>query len=391
MNDVVVIGGGLGGLSIGIALAQAGLEVTLLESRQETTIDHWGFTLWPPATKTLDRLGLIDQVTKQGCQLKTLRWLRADGQDWMPVNLENLSDLGKFIGILPSKLDAVLKNGAIRNGLKIIGNVKSWEYERKADKTFDFRITTTEEDLLISCKLIVGADGAKSSVREKIGTRVRKWRPPKQVILTGIGGTLKFEESRQSIGNGWSGGSVNLGMGKSWLYAIVQQGYDGNREEQISNYGKLDPQVQPAMKELSGVIEISPWSQRIQRWAGDGVVLMGDAAHGILPHLGLGGSLTLESVPILTDIIIDSIRNNNTSFAILNKFQQCRSARVAYAQRISELWALSMTYPSQFLQYIRDYNFKRLSKCPESVETFVRELSLPKSVSIKTRMKVWMF
>jgi 2-polyprenyl-6-methoxyphenol hydroxylase-like FAD-dependent oxidoreductase len=389
MNDVVVIGGGLGGLSIGIALAQAGLEVTLLESRQETTTDHWGFTLWPPATRTLDSLGLIDEVTGQACHLKALRWLRADGRDWMSVNLENLSDLGKFIGILPSKLDAVLKRGAIRNGLKIIEGVKNWDYERKADKTFNFRISTTEAELLLSCKLIVGADGAKSAVRERIGVRVRKWRPPKQIILTGIGGSLEFEESRQAIGNGWSGGSVSLGMGKSWLYSIVQQGYDRNREEQIFDYGELDPQARAAMKELNDVIEISPWSQRVRRWAVDGIILMGDAAHGILPHLGLGGSLTLESIPVLTEIIVDSVRNNNTSCLILNKFQQRRSARVAYAQRISELWALSMTHPS--LRYIRDYNFKRLSKSPESLETFVRELSLPKPVSARTRLKVWLF
>lgn len=389
-SDVAIMGAGMGGLSAAIALSRSGLKVIVLEARREPMIDHWGFTLWPPATRTLDWLGVLDQVLARGCRLKAFRWLRGDGHEWMSVDLERLSDLGSFIGILPSQLDAVLRSEATRGGLQIIEGVEVISHEREASGNFRIRATQREEPFTVSARLILGADGPQSGLRQRLGVRAWKWRPPGQVILTGVGGALDFAESRQALGVRWSGGGVNLGQGKSWLYAIVPLENDGMLMEPIKHYGSLDAQARAALSELDNVIAIRPWSWRVRQWAAEGILLMGDAAHCMLPHLGLGGTMTLEDVPVLTEVIHDALTTGTPSAAALKGFQQRRLGRVNYARRISELWALSMTSRVPGLRSVRDYNFKRLAKRSEVVEKFIRELSGSGQTSWRTRRGMWL-
>lgn len=389
-SDVVIIGGGMGGLSAAIALAKAGLQVSVLETRRGQRIDHWGFTLWPPATRTLDWLGVLDEVAARGCALKALRWLGADGSEWTSVNLEPGNGLGRFIGILPSELDAVLSREAIQSGVEILEGVERWDYERARDGSFTVEAAAAGEEISLSARLIVGADGPSSPLRQRLGVRAWKWRPPGQIIMTGIGGRLAFEESRQAVGVGWSGGGVAVGAGKSWVYAISLQKDDPAVGAPIRGYGELDPEARAAVSELRDVIEISPWSWRVREWAADGILLIGDAAHCILPHLGLGGTMALEDIPVLTEVVLEALGSGDTSVATLKTFQSRRAARVNYSRRVSELWALSLTTRLPGLRYLRDYNFKRLSKHPELVDAFVRELSGTEPPSTRTRLKVWL-
>jgi len=389
-SDVAIIGAGMGGLSAGIALARSGLNVIALEARREPSIDHWGFTLWPPATRTLEWLGVLDQVIARGCHLKAWRWLREDGREWMSVNLERLSDVGIFIGILPSELNAVLRCESSRSGLQVMEGVESLTYEQEGPDNFRIRAIQGDEQLSISTRFIVGADGPMSILRQRVGGRAWRWRPPGQVILTGIGGALDFAESRQAFGVGWSGGGVNVGKGKSWLYAIVLTENGADLTKPVKSYGNIDAQARPAMVGLDNMIAIRPWSWRVDRWAADGVLLIGDAAHCMLPHLGLGGTMTLEDVPVVTEVINDALSTGKKSAAALDSFRRRRSGRVAYARRISELWALAVASRIPGLGYVRDYNFKRLSKRSELVETFVRELSGTALTSWRTRTGMWL-
>lgn len=390
MSDVIIIGAGMGGLSAGMALARAGLDVAVLESRRGPLTDHWGYTLWPPGTRTLDWLGVLEQVVSCGSRLKALRWLNGNGSEWMSVNLESLNDLGQFIGILPSKLDAILRRESVRSGLRIIEGIEHWSYERTRSGSFKVKIVVAGEECSLSTRFIVGADGPDSLLRQRLGVKSWKWRPPGQVILTGIGGPLAFEESRQAMGIGWSGGAVAVGRGQSWLYAIVNEADSQLPREQINAYGRLDAQAQEALAKLDSVVAIRPWSRRVRHWVANGILLMGDAAHCILPHLGLGGTMALEDVPLLSEVITDALRKGETKATALRAFHQHRRARVAYARRISEFWALSMTSRLPGLRFMRDYKFNRLSKCPELVETFVRELSGSEPPTIRTRVGMWL-
>src|SRR5437016_4637270 len=66
--NVVIVGGGIGGLSVAIALRQVGIEATVFEratERRKIEVGG-GFTMWPNSMKALRVLGLEDKVREAG-------------------------------------------------------------------------------------------------------------------------------------------------------------------------------------------------------------------------------------------------------------------------------------------------------------------------------------
>jgi len=238
----------------------------------------------------------------------------------------------------------------------------------------------------MDCALVVGCDGPESRVRACMGVPACRWRPPRQRLLTTIGGALPWSESRQAMGRGWSGGCVSLSSDASWLYAIVHD--DGADAAPVRHYGQIDPEASGAIADLEGVVAVRPASVRVARWARDGVLLIGDAAHGMLPHLGLGGSQTLEDAPALAEVVVPALRRGDTREGTLADFQRYRAGRVACARRVSELWAVSTTSAVPGVDLVRDLNFRRVARHPQLLETLVRELASARTPRLRTRLSL---
>jgi 2-polyprenyl-6-methoxyphenol hydroxylase-like FAD-dependent oxidoreductase len=389
-SEVVILGGGVGGLATALALARSGIEATVIEHAQSLPPDYWGFVIWPPGMRTLQSLGVFDRVQTAGCKLTNYRWYTGNGREWMAIDLRRLADVGEWNGILPSRLVNILQDEAERNGVRIIRGAHYSALDRNGSGSFKIEYSVQGNNLSLNTRLIIGADGPHSPLRQRVGLKSWRWRPPAQTIVTGIGGGLLFNELRQAIGTRWSGGCVALGGNKSWLYATIRQPGGDAGLQSVQAYGLLDQQAKGAIDQLVNVIEVRPWSVHVHRWASDGIILMGDAAHSMLPHLGLGANLTLEDVPALVEVVGQALRTGDTSAKKLAEFQDRRKSRVAYARRVSELWALSITSRLPGVRFMRDLNFLRLSKHQGAMETFLRELAGSESPRLRTRLNVWL-
>ncbi|MFY9553442.1 MAG: NAD(P)/FAD-dependent oxidoreductase [Blastocatellia bacterium] len=390
-SDVAIVGGGIAGLSAALALARSGIAVTVLEAGEAQKPDHWGLVIWPAGVRALGWLGVLDRVEAEGSRLQSYRWSAKDGREWFCVDLQPLADAGEWLGILPSKLVDILATELRPNdAVRILKGFRFSALSQAKGGLLKVEGTIGGKECAVTARLVVGADGPDSSLRRTIGIKSWRWRPRGQVIVTGIGGGLKFNELRQSIGTGWSAGCVTLGGDKSWLYSTVRKGGGVAGLKSVQAYAELDRQAASAFRQLESVIEVRPWSVRVKRWAADGVVLIGDAAHPVLPHLGLGGNLTLGDIPVLEDVVIRALRTGNTSASALDEVRRRRSKQVSYARRISELWALSMTSKVPGLQLVRDLNFWRMSRHPEFMAAFLRELSGSQPPDLWTRARVWL-
>lgn len=389
-SEVVIIGGGPGGLSAALALARSGVEVTVLEAGQSTPRDRWGFVIWPSGTRALQWLGVLHQVRAAGRTLEAYRWYAADGREWTSVDLRKLRDAGEWLGVLPSKLHAILQGEAERAGVRLVRGVEGIAVERDGGGLLKARGVRQGQEVEATARLVIGADGPDSRLRRLIGARSWRWRPFGQVVVTGIGGGLGFSELRQAVGDGWSGGCVTLGGEDSWVFATVRQRSRERGLTSLRAYGALDRQAEGAVARMSDAAELRPWSVRVMNWAADGVMLIGDAAHAMLPHLGLGGSMTLEGVPVLSEVVERALRTGDTSAASLKEFQRRRRSRVAYARRVSEMWALSMTSRLPGMRQMRDLNFWRMSRHPEMMEAFLREMGSGENPRLGTRLRVWL-
>jgi 2-polyprenyl-6-methoxyphenol hydroxylase-like FAD-dependent oxidoreductase len=386
-RDVVVLGGGLGGLAAAIALARRGLGVAVFDSRPGLPRDFFGYTLWPPATRVLRELGVFDELATGACTLDALRWYDSSGGQSALLDLTRISNPGDFLGTLPSRVQKTLEQAAEHNGVEILRGVSDWRLSPKAAASTHVSALGPQAREL-KARIVLGCDGSDSLVRRRLKLRAVRWRPPRQHILTGIGGRLPVTESHQTLGHGWSSGCLSLGEDGSWLYGIAHRPATGDPAAEVRAYTCVDPAVREAANQLTTVASFRPWSVRVPRWARDGALLMGDAAHAMLPHLGLGGSLTLEDVPVMADVVVDALARNDVSARALGEFQRLRARRVAYATRVSELWALATTAALPGVGAIRDVNLRRMTKDPGLLEHFVSELASAQTPSLRTRLSV---
>jgi 2-polyprenyl-6-methoxyphenol hydroxylase-like FAD-dependent oxidoreductase len=77
---VLIIGGGIGGLTAAIALGQRGCEISVFEQAQELREIGAGLSLWPNATGVLNKLGLLPEVLDRSEVLERLQLRSSDGQ-----------------------------------------------------------------------------------------------------------------------------------------------------------------------------------------------------------------------------------------------------------------------------------------------------------------------
>lgn len=385
--DVTIVGGGLAGLATGIALADSGFDTAIVEARRKPSADVFGFLLWPPGTRCLRWLGVLPEAIEQGSELEALSWFVAGKKHtWLSVDLEELGS-GTFLGILPARLEEILRAAAVRSGVRILDSVEDWSLVRQRS-SWRLRAERSDGTVDITTPLLIGADGANSRLRDELGLTHTRWQPPGQVIVTGVGGRVPSRESRQALSATGSGGCVSLGEEHSWLYTVAHESEAADPERTLSHYASLDPEPAAAFQHVRRTAVVRPWNIKVPRWATDGALLMGDAAHGMLPHFGLGGSLTLEDVPILREVVEDALHRGDTCAPRLSAFQQRRRARAAYAQRTSNQWARLLSSRAPGIQTARDVAVRRLVNDMGLVKRFYRELASPAVPSLNTRAKM---
>lgn len=386
-TDVVIVGGGLAGLSSGLALARAGIDTVVIESQRAPTHDVFGFILWPSASRCLQWLGVLDDVVEQGVLLEAVRWLVAgrNGNRWLTIDTAKLN-AGAFLGVQPSRLVSVLRAAAEASGVDVVEAVDEWSVHRDGTR-WAVHIARDGTSRTVTTPLLVGADGSNSTLRRTLGLVSSRWQPKGQVILTGVGGRVPFRESRQAVSAHCSSGCVDLG-GRSWVYVVTREADVHDPATSIRHYAALDTASAAAFDKVERIAQVRPWSIRVPQWARDGAVLMGDAAHGMLPHFGLGGTLTLEDVPVLCEVIGEALHSSDTSMDRLGAFQQRRRARVGYAQRVSNRWAGLLTTSVPGVGLARDLNLRRMANNTAIIEKFYQELAFSAVPSFATRLRM---
>lgn len=157
-----VIGGGIAGLSLALALHQRGIASTVFEARAQPLDIGGAVMLSPNALKVLDKLGVYEEVEREGYKFRTLMWQTSEGTT---VEREEFGDKQKY-GYDASRLHRYILINALvsalkRSGVKIAFGkkfVSATEHDNKVTTTFADR--TTEH-----FSMLIGADGIHSTVK----------------------------------------------------------------------------------------------------------------------------------------------------------------------------------------------------------------------------------
>ncbi|MBV9415986.1 MAG: FAD-dependent monooxygenase [Solirubrobacterales bacterium] len=309
---VLVIGGGIGGLSTTLALRRLGFEVDVVERDPEWGVYGVGIIQPGNALRALDSLGLAEACVDAGHRIVGDRTWLADGEtkiaehQW-PALVEHLPPGN---GLTRPKLHEILTSRTLESGADVRTGVTFTELVPSDDRV-DATFTDGESRRY---DFIVGADGLYSKVRERVFGAEPKPRFTGQVCwrynLPRISG---LEEIWMWFGPDGSAGFVPLGQ--DLMYILTIETPTPDQKEAIERDGaatvyrrRLAPFAGPVadvreqivdddavvLRPIENIIVPAPWHR-------GRIVLLGDATHGATPHCGQGAAQAFEDAIVLAE------------------------------------------------------------------------------------------
>jgi 2-polyprenyl-6-methoxyphenol hydroxylase-like FAD-dependent oxidoreductase len=166
---VLVVGGGISGLTAATAFAQKGIKTVLIESKAELTDEAGvGLTLVGNALRALDTIGVAQHCVAQGVPADSLALCKPDGSLLTESPLPRIGgpDLPGSVAISRTAFHAILALAAGKAGVDIRCGLTVADWQEQAD-TLDVRFSDGSSGQFA---LMIGADGLYSTTREQLFT-----------------------------------------------------------------------------------------------------------------------------------------------------------------------------------------------------------------------------
>lgn len=316
--DLIIVGGGIGGSALAAVMARAGRAVLLLEQSEAYEDRVRGEWIAPWGVDEVRRLGLYDLLVGAGGHHLT-RHITYD-EHVAPAEAEaHVLPLGFFREGVPGPLCLghphhcqTLLDAAGAAGAETLRGVRVTEITTGSSPSVTFEVGG--ETRRAEARLIVGADGRTSQVRETAGIVLHQDTPHHWFAGLLVEGVEAWPDDLQAIGTEGDFGFLAFPQGDGRIrvyggYALDEakrfKGPDGPRRFLDAFAMKCSPanrQIaagRPAGP-LYSYINADAWTDRP---FAEGVVLVGDAAGWNDPILGLGLSITYRDVRIVSDIL----------------------------------------------------------------------------------------
>ena len=351
--NILIVGGGIGGLAAALSCAKSGHKVVVLERRAEFTELGAGIQLAPNAFHALDRLGVGAEVLELAVQIDRLRLM--DGvTDREITRLEINDDYRNKFGY---PYAVVHRTDLYQPLLTACRNHPNIELRTSCNATgfceaSDEVIVNLSDGRSITAHAVVGADGIRSSIREQIVgdglPKVCGHTIYRSVIpMAEVPDSLRSNDVTLWAGPKWhfvrypiAGGEfMNMAAIRDDLATSAVSGEDVATETVQGQFHFL---IGDAKRLLSQGRGWKKWvlcdRDPVDGWTKGRVALLGDAAHPMLQYAAQGACMALEDAVALGVLLEDATPLNVCSRLVKYNEQRCRrtSEVTRIARRMGE-------------------------------------------------------
>ena len=313
VKRVLIVGGGIAGMSLAIGLARAGIAAEIAEIDEGWRVYGAGITITGPTLRALDALGLLERVSDEGFCYDTTRICDIAGKVLLASRVSG-RPLGARIpnsaGILRPVLHRILAEATRTAGVQVRLGVSASTIEQTSGEA----VVTFTDGTSAGYDLVVGADGIHSRVRAMMSPDAPA------PAFTGQGCWRAVVPRPPAIDRAevYVGGSVKAGVtpvSRQEMYLFLLQHMPGNPrmpEEQwpallaaqLAGFGGVLGSVR-AQLNLAARINYRPLESLLlpSPWHLGRVIVIGDAAHATTPHLASGAGLAVEDALVLAELL----------------------------------------------------------------------------------------
>ena len=333
-----MVGGGPAGMMLGLLLARAGVQVTVLEKHGDFLRDFRGDTLHPSTLEVIAELALLDRLLE--LPHDRVPEISAQFGDY-PVKIADFRHLPTrcgFIAMMPQWdfLNFLASEAAryalfrLRMNAEVTGLIEG-------QKIAGVKVGTEE----IRADLVIGADGRHSTVRSLASLEVENLGAPIDVMWFRL--SREPEDPQTSMGRFDAGAAfVLINRREYWQCGyVIPKGAAG--EIRAAGLPAFQGQIRRLIPWAAArAAEIGDWEQvklltvqidRLKQWCRPGLLCIGDAAHAMSPVGGVGINIAIQDAVAAANILSDG------GFSVENvkRVQKRRQWPVRVTQRLQIL------------------------------------------------------
>jgi 2-polyprenyl-6-methoxyphenol hydroxylase-like FAD-dependent oxidoreductase len=342
-----ITGGGPAGMVLGLLLARAGVEVTLLEKHGDFLRDFRGDTVHPTTMRLLDELGLWERFTALHYSEVRKAKFESNGRSVTYIDFERLRQPHPYIAMVPQwdllNLLAEAANAEPSFTLRMKTEVTG--LLREGGKITGVRYQGPEGPGELRAELTVACDGRWSIVRREAGLKTREF--PVNFDVWWFRLPRDGDEEFSFLPRFTPG--KDLGVipreGYNQIAYLGPKGTDSQLrargiEAFRSDVSALLPEAAESVAMLASMDDIKHLDvhvNRLRRWHTRGLLCIGDAAHAMSPLGGVGINLAVQDAVAAATILAEPLlrhRVTERDLAAVRRRRVFPTAVTQAAQRV---------------------------------------------------------
>jgi len=380
-TDVIILGGGLNGASMALALAHGGITSVVIDYADPKTIltanyDGRTCAIAAASKSVLEVIGAWENMADGAEPILDIRI--ADGQSPLFLHYDHHDVGDEPLGYIVENLvtRSALYRAIEKNDLiKMIAPTKVETIERDQDAM----TITLSDGQVVRAPLAIGAEGRKSMLREWAGIKTYNWSYKQSAVVC----TVKHKEPHNGLAVEHflpAGPFAILPMTDNRCSIVWTEGTDqANYLVNLDDQTFLDELHRRFDGYLGDLEVIGPrfcyplGLQHAYHYTQDRLALIGDAAHGMHPIAGQGLNMGIRDVAVLAEILVNARRLGRDigSADVLAEYEQWRRFDNTVMLAVTDVTTRLFSNDIAPIRWARDMGLAIVEKIPPLKKTFM--------------------